>query len=532
MTADARRTTDDSLVVDTVSGPVRGIDDGTVKAWKGIRYAAPPVGDLRWRAPEPPAPLDRAGRRHQGRPGVPAADRSADPDRPRRAAGRRLPDAERVGVVGYRRGRRQAGDGVGARRRLHPRLVGAAAVPRPYAGGGRRRGDRHGELPVRRARVPTWTCRRSATGSPPTSACATCWPRCSGCATTSRGSGETPTVSRCSANPQARASSPRCWPAPPPRACSRRDRAELTGHVDLRREPRRRVAARSSTARGGRDDVDRLAALPTEAIAGRVAGTCSTRCPVHTPGTLAFAPIVDGDIVPDYPVKLARTGRTHPVPLIIGTNKHEAALFRWMKSPLMPITPKAIRAMFAEIAAEQPGPAAPGEEQIGATYRGRRQDHRHGRRARHRVPDAVDLVRRRPQRRRAGLPVPLRLRHPDAAAAAPRRRARHRIALRLGQSRRGPKDPTFKLGGLKAGKTVSERIRARWLNFAVEGGARGPARRSGVAALHRRRPRDPGHRRPGPGGRRPRPRPARRLGRRGAELPLSRMLLAEVSTWM
>ena len=32
----------------------------------------------------------------------------------------------------------------------------------------------------------------------------------------------------------------------------------------------------------------------------------------------------------------------------------------------------------------------------------------------------------------------------------------------------GPKDPTFKLGGLKTGAVVSERIRARWLNFATQ----------------------------------------------------------------
>jgi para-nitrobenzyl esterase len=31
----------------------------------------------------------------------------------------------------------------------------------------------------------------------------------------------------------------------------------------------------------------------------------------------------------------------------------------------------------------------------------------------------------------------------------------------------GPKDPTFKLGGLKTGAVVSERIRARWMNFAA-----------------------------------------------------------------
>ena len=43
-------------VVDTAHGPVRGVDDGSVMAWKGIRYAAPPVGALRFQAPEPPRP--------------------------------------------------------------------------------------------------------------------------------------------------------------------------------------------------------------------------------------------------------------------------------------------------------------------------------------------------------------------------------------------------------------------------------------------------------------------------------------------
>src|ERR1700757_3985917 len=45
----------DSVVVDTAYGPVRGVDDGQVRLWRGVRYAAPPVGALRWRAPQPPA---------------------------------------------------------------------------------------------------------------------------------------------------------------------------------------------------------------------------------------------------------------------------------------------------------------------------------------------------------------------------------------------------------------------------------------------------------------------------------------------
>src|SRR5271166_179913 len=44
----------DDCVVHTRYGPVRGSNDGRARAWKGIRYAAPAVGDLRFRAPEPP----------------------------------------------------------------------------------------------------------------------------------------------------------------------------------------------------------------------------------------------------------------------------------------------------------------------------------------------------------------------------------------------------------------------------------------------------------------------------------------------
>jgi para-nitrobenzyl esterase len=45
----------DSLIVKTEKGKVQGktINSGKVKAFLGLPYAAPPVGDLRWRAPQP-----------------------------------------------------------------------------------------------------------------------------------------------------------------------------------------------------------------------------------------------------------------------------------------------------------------------------------------------------------------------------------------------------------------------------------------------------------------------------------------------
>jgi len=46
------------LVRNTEYGPVVGLDDGAsaTYAWKGIPFARPPVGDLRWRAPQAPEP--------------------------------------------------------------------------------------------------------------------------------------------------------------------------------------------------------------------------------------------------------------------------------------------------------------------------------------------------------------------------------------------------------------------------------------------------------------------------------------------
>jgi para-nitrobenzyl esterase len=192
--------------------------------------------------------------------------------------------------------------------------------------------------------------------------------------------------------------------------------------------------------------------------------------PLQSPGTLAFAPIIDGDLVPDHPVKLAREGRSHPVPLIIGTNKHEAALFRWMKSPLMPITPQAINAMFTQIAAEQPNLVLPSGDQMDTAYPGLRGKARG-------MGVARDVGFRMPTVWLAeghSVVAPVYLYRFDWATPMLK-------LLRLGGAHAtelpfvwgnlvaGPKDPTFRLGGLKTGRVVSARIQARWRNFATQG---------------------------------------------------------------
>jgi para-nitrobenzyl esterase len=54
LVAELRSSPEDGTLVMTEQGPVQGVREGDVLVWRGIPYAAPPVGERRWRRPDPP----------------------------------------------------------------------------------------------------------------------------------------------------------------------------------------------------------------------------------------------------------------------------------------------------------------------------------------------------------------------------------------------------------------------------------------------------------------------------------------------
>jgi len=69
--------------------------------------------------------------------------------------------------------------------------------------------------------------------------------------------------------------------------------------------------------------------------------------PDRSPGTIALSPVIDGEFLPERPLDAFKAGRAHPVPLIIGTNDREGSLFRG-RLDILATTPPRIRAIFAK----------------------------------------------------------------------------------------------------------------------------------------------------------------------------------------
>jgi para-nitrobenzyl esterase len=453
-------------VVETGSGPVRGTDDRQVKVWKGLRYAAPPVGALRWRAPVPPdrwteiadatefgavspqptspVPLGPGARTSEDclflNVWAPSKTEAAEAPRPVMVWIHGGAYIFGSGSQPLYDGRVLASGGDIIVVTVNYRMGAFGFLDLSGTESGGRRFDTN--LGMRDVLLALHWVRDNIAAFGGDPAQVTLFGE-------SAGAGIVTTL----------------LTAPAAAGLFARAIAQSSPATSVYDSARAQTVAELMLGRLG-CSAAQARSLPAQALVDASAYAFD-HVPTSTPGTLAFAPTVDGDLVPDYPVKLAREGRSHPVPLIIGTNRDEAALFRWMKSPLMPIAPKTIRAMFEEIAAEQPGLQLPSEAEIGSAYSGIRT------RALG-MHVARDVGFRMPtiwlaEGHSTVAPVLLyRFDWTTPMLRLLRLGAAHATELPYvwGNLVMGPKDITFKLGGLKQGAAVSERMQARWVDFA------------------------------------------------------------------
>jgi para-nitrobenzyl esterase len=94
--------------------------------------------------------------------------------------------------------------------------------------------------------------------------------------------------------------------------------------------------------------VDEVKDLPQRQLR-RAAGELQAESVADTPA-LAYGLTHGVELLPRHPIDAARAGAVSGVPLIIGTNSHEASMFAWGKPPMLPTTAPTIDAYFERTA--------------------------------------------------------------------------------------------------------------------------------------------------------------------------------------
>ncbi|GAB2642627.1 carboxylesterase/lipase family protein [Prescottella soli] len=459
----------DTAVVHTTHGPVRGTVDGPVQVWKGIRYAAAPTGTLRFRAPVAPEPWTEVfDADHFGSvapqspmPGMPLGDVCKDEDCLSLNVWSPGTDGDRRPVMvwihggAYFRGassqpvfdgRALAEKGDVVVVTLNYRLGVFGFGDFSSLNTGSHRFDTNVALLDMIAALRWVQANIASFGGDPGSV--TVFGE-------SAGGGAVTTL----------------LTIPAAKGLFHRAIAESSPATSVYNQERAaHVAQVFLDILGGADDpVDRLLTAGTDELLA-ASDELFARIPAETPGTLAFGPIVDGDLLPDYPVNSFWNGTAARIPLLIGTNKDESSLFKLMKSPLMPLDPDVIRGMFAEIAAEHPGIEFPDQARIESAYSGLETRN-----------DAMGLTRDFGFRLPTLWIVDAHSRHAPTWLyrfdyATPMLKAlkigaTHATELPyvFGNIAHGPKEITYLLGGLSTGRKVSARMQQRWLEFAKGG---------------------------------------------------------------
>lgn len=471
--ADERVVAADHPVGRTTAGPVRGVDDGRVRVFKGIRYAAPPTGRRRWRAPVPPEPWTEPA--DAGRYGAIAPQ----PANPAIYLGPdAVQDEDCLFLNVWSASSVRPRDGRPVMVWLHggAYLLGSGSQPLYDAAALVAAGD---------LVVVTINYRIGALGfldlssvAPGADAnlavrdvlLALHWvqdniagfggdPERVTLAGESAGGGLVTTLMTVPA--AAGLFSRAVAQSSPATSVFDGDRARGVTEVFLRRV---------GHADAGDDLLDTLQGLPTARVLRAASGTYN-EIPTATPGILAFFPVVDGDLVPEHPLDVFVAGRQSPVPLLIGTNKDEASLFARLSAPIMPVAPDALRGLFGRLGRERPDVTLPGEDLVMSAYTNVRAKGRG-------LAVARDIGFRMPavwiaQAHAAVAPTYLyRFDRATPMLRLLRIGATHATELPylFGNLASGRRDPTFLLGGRRVGRALSARIQQRWRGF-IRGGA-------------------------------------------------------------
>ncbi len=353
-------------------GIVRGVREGATIAWRGIPYAAPPVGRLRFRAPQRVVPWDGcrdatafgrvAPQAHKGQfagvpPDVPAGEDCLNINV---VAPANADDTASLPVMvfihggGYSTGSSRDFSGQGRNFVATGRVVYVSFDYRLGALGyldfsrySTRRRPIDSNLGLRDQIAALRWVRRNirAFGGDPARV------------TVFGESAGANSVTTLMATPSARGLFARAiaQSAPPDAVYSRAMAAVWAEQfVEILR---RRMPDHDPTAPL---TVSQTAALLADAPAAELveaALVLQARTPEETPGVFCLAPVVDGRLLPRHPMAAFRAGFAHPVPLIIGTNDREGSIFRG-RLDILPRSQTRIEAVLARGAADERGPFA------------------------------------------------------------------------------------------------------------------------------------------------------------------------------
>ncbi|SDY58075.1 carboxylesterase/lipase family protein [Herbiconiux ginsengi] len=348
-----------STDVRVTGGVVRGVREGETIAWRGIPYAAPPVGALRFRSPHPVVAW--SGRRdasafgrvatqvYRGQftgtpPGIPSGEDclTVNVVSPARARNRSMPVMVFIHGGGYSAGSSREFTGQGESFVRTGQVVYVSFNYRLGALGyldfsrySTRRRLIESNLGLRdQVAALRWVHRNiAAFGGDPRNV------------TVFGESAGGNAVTTLMATPSARGLFARAIAqSSPPSAVYHRELAATWAaeFVDV-------IRRRRNDRRPGALSDDEVVALLSEAPASElVAAALSIQAttPDAHPGTFCLAPVVDGRFLPRHPLRAFRTGRIHRVPLIIGTNDREGAIFRG-RIDILPRSPARIDALFS-----------------------------------------------------------------------------------------------------------------------------------------------------------------------------------------